>query len=233
MNLNSRSIAIDQSQTLALAGFGCFTHQSCLSKINRQHAHQQQLCKNTLTVKLGPYRQRAGSMFGFLDQSLRASEQMVSRTKEVAFMVPFVMVNSTYYVSGALTGVTVGVVTTAADVIGTLLWDSDSIKLEIELTAEDLRSIASDAGLDFTLCPSPASQPQTPQLSHANSKADLLEEEPSSLKMKSYDVLQQELHSSKQALISAQGSLAEAEQKAMQVRGGCTGLFLVQILLLA
>lgn len=43
------------------------------------------------------------------------------------------------------------------------------------------------------------------------------------MKMKSYDVLQQELHSSKQALISAQGSLAEAEQKAMQVRGGYTG----------
>lgn len=81
-------------------------------------------------------------MFGYIDQTLKASEQMMSRTKAAAWLVPSTMVKSTYYVSGALTGITLGVVTTAADVIGTMLCDSD--KVEIDLTAEDLMSIASD-----------------------------------------------------------------------------------------
>ena len=54
------------------------------------------------------------------------------------------MIGRTYFVSGALTGVTLGVVMTAADIVGDVMFASD--KLEIELSSEDLPST------DFSLC---------------------------------------------------------------------------------
>lgn len=75
-----------------------------------------------------------------------------------AFSVSCVMIGGTYYVSGALIGFTLSIVTVAADLVGDVLFDLD--KLEIELTAEDLPSTASDASLDNGLYPSPVRQIQ-------------------------------------------------------------------------
>lgn len=126
------------------------------------------------------------------------------------------MIGRTYYISGAVTAASLGIVNTAADVIGSLLCKLDNV--EIELTDEDMKSIASDLGLDFTLCPSLDCQPQNAPPSQDYTKAAASEEETSRLKEKSYVDLQQELDSSKQNLASMQTALADAKENSMQVQ---------------
>lgn len=144
------------------------------------------------------------------------SEQMVSESTRAAFSVPSMLLGSTYYVSGAVTGVSLGLLRTAANMIESVLCDRD--QLEIELIPEDLHSIVSDAGLDFTLCPPADSQQQASGLSHTVNNPDTTEEETPPSKDNSYGVLQQELDCSKHNLASAHEALVDARDKATQVQ---------------
>ena len=62
--------------------------------------------------------------------------------------MPCVMISGTYYASGAVTGIVLGVVLTAADVIGNVLPVCD---LHMELTAEGLLSAPVDTRLRYEL----------------------------------------------------------------------------------
>lgn len=81
------------------------------------------------------------------------------------------MTGGTYYVSGALTGATLGFFIATADIVGNVLFGSD--KLEIELTAKDLLSTALDAPLDFGLYPLPARHPPTVSTNASRSVAEV------------------------------------------------------------
>lgn len=103
--------------------------------------------------------------FEGVDRMFNVSEVWVSGLKGVA-SVPCVMISGTYYASGAVTGVVLGVVLTAADVIGNLLPTCD---LNMELTAEGLLSAPLDTRLRHELRSSTTLQHPATVLRHANS----------------------------------------------------------------